>query len=354
MARASSEPLYVSRNHLEGSLCDTSLDRVMAACRKHLVTGVIRVHVRGRDGVIELRAGAVDRATFGDLAGDIAMSVMRASTDGWYEVAQRLPDLTGDLGAAAQLEGDVEGVPLIALMRHCEDHALTCTITVVSGFDRACIDYRAGEIARVELNGFFDDDDALPQILQWPDARFRVAAPPLDLDIEGWPITRRAPTMPFFVGKRKNASASGEIMTAGARFDVSDEGGEDTLPDLIVPAAPPPAPHARPGRDRARSTIESSLSAYLDPAADVLAVPAPKRLPRATPAPPLALPLPPPGAPPRPAPVLRAETHRTRRKRLPRALTPGYDWGHAFDLAWFVLGLALLVGLIAATMVLLA
>jgi hypothetical protein len=197
--RAASEPLYVSRNHLEGSLLDAPIDRVLAACRKHLVTGVVRVHVKGKDGVLELRAGAVDRAHVGDLAGERALELLRAAQDGWYEVAQRLPDLTGALGDAAMMQGDIEGVPLIALMRHCEDNALTCTITVISGFDRACIEYRAGEIARVELNGFFDDD-ALPQIVHWPDARYRVAAPPLDLDIEGWPVARRAPTMPFVVG----------------------------------------------------------------------------------------------------------------------------------------------------------
>lgn len=216
--RAQSEPLYVSRNHLEGSLCDTSIDRLLAACRKHLVTGVIRVHLRGRDGVVELRAGAVSEANLGDLAGDHAMTALRCADDGWYELAQRLPDLSGDLAAAAQLEGDVDGVPLIALMRHCEDHALTCTITVISGFDRACVEYRAGEIARVELNGFFDDD-ALPQVLRWPEARFRIAAPPLDLDIDGWPIPRRAPTVPERIRVPARAPSrltevAGEIVTA--------------------------------------------------------------------------------------------------------------------------------------------
>ncbi|MCA9678624.1 MAG: DUF4388 domain-containing protein, partial [Myxococcales bacterium] len=200
MARASSEPLYVSRNHLEGSLCDAPLERVLAACKRHLVTGVVRVHVAGQDGVVELRAGYVDRAQLGDASGPAAMATLCAAQDGWYEVSQRLPDLGGDLGAAAQLIGEIDHVPLIVLMRHCEDNALTCTITVISGFDRACIEYRAGDIARVELNGFFDDD-ALPQILAWPDARFRIAAPPLDLDIEGWPVARRAPTVPFVVGR---------------------------------------------------------------------------------------------------------------------------------------------------------
>jgi len=200
MRRAATDPLYVSRNHLEGSLLDAPLDRVLAACRKHLVTGVVRVHALGSDGVVELRAGAVDRAHLGDVAGDRALELLRGAQDGWYEVAQRLPDLTGELGDAALMQGDIEGVPLIALMRHCEDHALTCTITVISGFDRACIEYRAGEIARIELNGYFDDD-ALPQIVHWKDARYRVAAPPLDLDIEGWPVPRRAPTAPFQVSR---------------------------------------------------------------------------------------------------------------------------------------------------------
>jgi hypothetical protein len=198
--RAASQPLYVSRNHLEGSLLDVSLDRVLTACHRHLVTGVVRVHIAGRDGVIELRAGAVDHAHLGDDAGEPAMRAMRGARDGWYEVAQRLPDLTGELAGAAQLQGDVSGVPLVALMRHCEDNALTCTITVISGFDRACIEYRAGEIARVELNGY-SDDDALPQIVHWPEARFRVAAPPLDLDVEGWPMVRRAPTEPARIAR---------------------------------------------------------------------------------------------------------------------------------------------------------
>jgi hypothetical protein len=254
--RASSEPLYVSRNHLEGSLCDTSIDRLLAACRKHLVTGVIRVHMRGRDGVVELRAGAVSEANLGELAGDHAMIALRSADDGWYELAQRLPDLSGDLAGGAQLEGDVEGVPLIALMRHCEDHALTCTITVISGFDRACIEYRAGEIARVELNGFFDDD-ALPQILRWPEARFRIAAPPLDLDIDGWPIPRRAPTVPERIrvpdrmtaacgrspqGTPRLAEVSGEIVTATRLF---------TAPPAIV-FEPTPLPRRRRRRPTTR------------------------------------------------------------------------------------------------------
>lgn len=247
--RAPSEPLYVSRNHLEGSLQDVPLERVLAACHRHLVTGVVRLHVAGKDGVIELRAGAVDHAHLGDDSGDRAMKLMRAARDGWYEVAQRLPDLTGAIAdSSSSLQGDVEGVPLIALMQHCEFHALTCTITVIAGFDRACIEYRAGEIARVELNGFFDDD-ALPQILDWPDARFRVAAPPLDLDVEGWPVTRRAATAPAFIEKKAPSVPPVPLAPLAGEFDVRPVAARDLLPPpaQTAPIAPARAERYRTG-----------------------------------------------------------------------------------------------------------
>lgn len=224
MRRQSTAPIYVSRNHLEGSFTDVPLDRILDACHKHLVTGEIRVSVADLKGLIELRAGAVDRAELGTFRGARALEQLRSLIDGDYELTQRLPDLTGELGGSSMLEGDVTGVPLIALMRHCEHHALTCTITVVSKFDRAQIEYHAGDLRRVELNGFYDDD-AIVQVLDWDDARFRVSAPPLDLDIEGWPKVRRDPTLPFKIGPRF---------------------ARGTSPQLPVPAAPPPEPPPAP------------------------------------------------------------------------------------------------------------
>lgn len=215
MRRPATAPIYVSRNHLEGSFSDVPLDRLLAACHRHLVTGEIRIEVGGVTGEIELRAGAGDRARLGERTGARALEQARSLVDGWYELTQRLPDLTGELGGSSLLEGDVTGVPLIALMRHCEHHALTCTITVVSRFDRAVIDYHAGELRRVELNGFYDDD-AIVTVLGWPDARFRVAAPPLDLDIEGWPKVRREPTVPFQLGPRFARGTSPQLPVARA------------------------------------------------------------------------------------------------------------------------------------------
>lgn len=224
MRRPTTAPVHVSRNHLEGSFADVPLDRILAACQRHLVTGQLRIATGAAHGLIELRAGAVDRAEFGDARGARALHAVRDLVDGWYELSQRLPDLTGALGGSASCQGDVSGVPLVALMRHCEYYALTCSVTVVAGFDRAELRYRAGELERVELNGCVDDD-ALIVALAWPDARFRLAAPPLDLEIEGWPAVRRAPTEPFALGRRF------------AR-------GTSPHPAVSAPAAPPTAPPA--------------------------------------------------------------------------------------------------------------
>ncbi len=252
MRRQSTAPIYVSRNQLEGSFIDVPLDRILAACHRHLVTGEIRVSVADLTGMIELRAGAVDHAEFGGKTGARALEQMRPLIDGWYELTQRLPDLTGELGGSSMIEGDVAGVPLIALMRHCEHHALTCTITVVSKFDRAQIEYHAGDLRRVELNGFYDDD-AIVQVLEWVDARFRVAAPPLDLDIEGWPKVRREPTLPFKLGTRFARGTSPQLPVTPAI--AAPAVPAVAVPAVAVPAAvapeplpPPPRPVKTPSR----------------------------------------------------------------------------------------------------------
>jgi len=193
MARLSTAPVYVSRNHLGGSFTDVPLDGIVAACLRHQVTGAIDVACGGVTGRIELRAGAIVAAQFGDATGARALRDLRQLVDGWYELTQRLPDLTGELGGTSVSEGEVERVPLKALIRHCEVHALSCTITMVSRDDRAQLTYHAGELKHVELNGFYDDD-AIVQVFDWTDARFRVSAPALDLDIQGWPrVRQRAP-----------------------------------------------------------------------------------------------------------------------------------------------------------------
>jgi hypothetical protein len=195
MARLSTAPVYVSRNHVGGSFIDMPLDGILAGCVRHRVTGTIDVECDGLSGWIELRAGAVTSARFGDIVGPAALDGMCQLIDGRYEITQRLPDLTGALGGTSVGDSEFERVPLQALMRHCEFHALSCVITMVSRHDRAQLEYHAGELRRVELNGFYDDA-AIVQVFDWADARFRVSAPPLDLDIRGWPRTRTRAAMP--------------------------------------------------------------------------------------------------------------------------------------------------------------
>jgi hypothetical protein len=201
MNTAPDQDMIVSKNRVEGSIAEVPIPHLLDTCLKHLVTGAIKVTAPdGKRGVLVLRAGAVDQARFGDAVGDAAVEQLGKLGDGSYELAQRLPDLSGHLGGAASLEGAVADVALIPIMRHCEQNALTCTITVVTGFDRAEILYRAGELAEITMNGK-RDDDSIVQILTWKDARFRCSAPPLPLDIRGWPKIGREATQPFKLEK---------------------------------------------------------------------------------------------------------------------------------------------------------
>lgn len=189
---------YVSQHRLEGSLADAPLPHLLDQLRGLLFTGTVKITAGRTTGTLHLRAGIVDAAQCGTLTGDAARAKIASLRDGMYEIRQRLPDLSGELGSAASLEGEITDVPLAAIMRHCEDNALTCTIIVIGGFDRGEVVYRAGEIADVLLNGR-KDPDAIVDITAWKDARFRVTAPPLSLNVNGWPSVGREPTAPFRV-----------------------------------------------------------------------------------------------------------------------------------------------------------
>jgi len=129
--------------------------------------------------------------------------------DGEYEFVQKLPNLKGELGDAASFEGNVKDVPLVDVMRHCEDNALSCIVQVTKGEDVSELHYRTGELDRIFFNGE-RDEDRIMDILGYEEAGFRVSAPPLDLDIAGWPSIRE-PTAPFrIVGDRLERIAPGE------------------------------------------------------------------------------------------------------------------------------------------------
>ena len=243
---------HVSKHHLEGSLADASLEKILASCHKHLLTGLVRVTAGPRTGEIELRAGAVESAAFDGATGNLALARMHALYEGTYEIVQRLPDLAGGLGGAATAEGEVSGVPLIKAMQHCEDNALTCVVTVIAGFDRAQIRYRLGEIVGIEKNGVADED-AIVEILKWPDARFRIEAPPLELDIEARPREKADPSRPFVLKDADKAPGGGAPVVSPVEAPPVEITAEpppvepapvETAPVEPPPVEPPPAEQA--------------------------------------------------------------------------------------------------------------
>ncbi len=186
--------LTASPNRIRGSLAEMPLSRLLAHCQRSAVTGRIDLTSGPNRGCVVLRAGIVDSAEFAGASGDAAVEEMRQLSGGSYEISQRLPDLDGVLGPAAAFRGDLSEVPLVRVMRHCEQNALTCTVVVIHEFDRGEVVYRAGEIADVRLNGR-TNEDALVEMVRWTEARFLVSAPPLT--VTGRPVPRRLPTEPF-------------------------------------------------------------------------------------------------------------------------------------------------------------
>ena len=241
---------HVSQNRLCGSLLDTPIPRVLDACHRHMVTGWIKVSAGRSVGLIELRGGAIDAVRFGELRGAAALERLRRLGDGDYEVVQRLPGLDGSLGSAAAFQGELSDVSLNDLMRHCEDNALNCTITLIHGFDRGQIVYHLGEIELVQFNGAVDED-AIVVMMSLEKARFRVSAPPLDIGIDGWPSVRREPTAPFTIehlvkperaSSRSDASLPGVFETPAVPMGkrrqrlATGTGCFDSLPDQPLDA----------------------------------------------------------------------------------------------------------------------
>ena len=189
----------VSKNRVWGILGTTSVADVLDSCRRGRVTGEVTFRAGHAVGIVELRAGCVERAELEGKTGDAALAALRTLCNGTFEVVQRLPDLCGTLGSSAEFHGEVSDVPLIAVMRHVEEHALSVTLTIIHEFDRGVVRYRDGDIIEVELNG--DRDlDRIGDILRFPAGKYRVMSAPLALPLPVRPAPRRLPTEPFQVG----------------------------------------------------------------------------------------------------------------------------------------------------------
>jgi hypothetical protein len=262
---------HVSKNRVAGSLDEVTLDELLATCRKHLITGTVSIEAGGMEGVIVLRAGMPHDSHLGDLVGKTALEAMRALRGGTYEVGQKLPDLDGSLGGAAECRGELGEISMARIMRLCEDQALSCTITIVNDFDRAEVVYRAGEIVGVFLNGK-PDEDAIVDIARYENGRFRITSPPLPHDIAGWPSVSREPTAPFTID---HLSARPRAQSAGGSSP-GLPGIEATPPEPQATVVATPTARSKPHRIARGTGQQTSIAARGEsPAAGARAEPPP-------------------------------------------------------------------------------
>jgi hypothetical protein len=306
--------IHASMNRREGSLADTPLRDLLEPCRRHQVCGRITVESAEGRGLIQLRSGVVDHASFGLLVGDAAVIRMSLLREGIYHLEQQVPDIGGQLARAAAMESDVARVPLSVVMRHCEDNKLTCSITVVSGYDRGELRYHIGDLVEVALNGI-PDPDCVVHLLRWHDARYRVALEPLSPEIAGWPRVSRATTVPAEVGATvppqllpRVARGTGPVpvdTTPRRSAPMAAQPALDMIPPAqALPPAPPPTPRRRALTERDK-TPAVDMETF---AARVFAEPLDEGS-GAEPAPPLS-------RPPRPPPeALVARPYQKPRKR---------------------------------------
>ena len=207
--------MHISENRLEGSLLDTQLKEVLDECHEHLVTATLAIKAGSERAVLEIRAGAVDSIDYKGLRRSEALKQLHKLRDGEFELVQKLPNLSGELGDGASLEAKTGEVSVVQLMQLCEENALSCTLTVKGADDNAAIHYKAGEISSVEWNGE-RDDDRIVDVLKIENATVRVEAPPLKFGILSWPAVRDDPT-PAFIPLQEMAAGRLDPSDANAK-----------------------------------------------------------------------------------------------------------------------------------------
>ncbi len=270
-----------SQNYVLGSLSDDCIEQLLDSCKRQLITCCIRVQSDAGEGQIEIRSGAVEDARFGDKRGKDAISAMNALRAGDYELSQRLPGLSGELGPAT-FEGHTSQVELIKVMQHCEQNALSCTVTVKRGSDEAQIHYQLGEVGNVFFNGK-RDDDSIVEVMDMKDASFRVSAPPLDLAEGTWPGIARTAAPPPAV-----KAAPAPVRTAAATPAPAPRPAATPAPTPMavkaVTAPPPVKAVTAPPPAKAVTAAPPAKAVTAAPPAKAVTAPPAKAAPQAAPA----------------------------------------------------------------------
>jgi hypothetical protein len=147
------------------------------------------VRSREADGEIWLLSGIVDGARFGTDAGDVAMQRMASATNVAFELVPRLPAMTGGFKRWLDVDGPLGEATPVALMRHCEVHAITCELDLVFGNATVRASYAEGELRSIESSS---PSESVATLLESREGRYRFVLPPPP---EGVPVRDRGKSL---------------------------------------------------------------------------------------------------------------------------------------------------------------
>jgi hypothetical protein len=139
-------------------------------------------------GEVHMVAGGVSETISGNLRGEDALEQLKRLPMASFRVEPCVPDPeNGGISPPGPEEGHLAKRPLAALMRYCEEYAMTCLLEVWQGGQQATINYRRGEIVSTTVDGH-DGADELPEVMTWTQGQYRIVLPPLVLPAPPRPV----------------------------------------------------------------------------------------------------------------------------------------------------------------------
>ena len=217
------------------------LEDVLTRCRNARFTGVLHVRSREADGEIWLLSGIADATRFGADAGDMARQRMARATDVAFELVPRLPGVTGGFKTRLDVEGPLGEATPVALMRHCEAHAITCELHLVFGNAtvRAC--YADGELGSIESSS---PSEPVATLLESHEGRYRFVLPPPP---EGIPIREPGKSSRPPPAMEQATPDSLEVQAAAAgKRNADEEAAAKREPKAEAKRKPKPASAPKP------------------------------------------------------------------------------------------------------------
>ncbi len=148
------------------------------------------MRARAGDGEIWLLSGIVDAVRFGTDSGDAAMQRIATGAEVTFELVPRLPGLTGGFKTRLEVEGPLGEATPVALMRHCEVHAITCELELVFAKGTVRASYAEGDLRSIESS---NKNESVAALLESGEGHYRFVLPPPP---EGVPVTTRGTVHP--------------------------------------------------------------------------------------------------------------------------------------------------------------